>query len=72
MEREFKKVEEQTRTYWYIAGPDMACITVEGVIGVAISDDSGSHRLKTVDGKPHAYIKPGWSAITFDAENWSI
>ena len=69
---EFKEVEEQIRTYWYLSGNEMVPFEVHGVIGVHVSEESGSHRLKTVDNMPHVYVRPGWQLIEFDAKNWSI
>jgi len=70
MSIEFKKVNEQGRTYIYIRDGALHGITFDGVVEVGISA-SGGHRLNLKDGGKAIPAKD-WIAIEIDVEEWTF
>lgn len=64
---EFKKVEEQSRQYFY---PDGQTIYITGITEIAVSK-SGNHRITTRTNDKYI-VTPGWRYIKFNAPRWSF
>ena len=58
---------EKSRTYTLPGGES---ITLQNVTHF-LARESGTHRLKTADGKLHI-IPPGWLHVAIDAGNWTL
>lgn len=58
---------ERSRTYTW---PDEFVLTLSNVTHFQASD-SGTHRLKTADGKLHI-VPVGWRHIEIDADGWTL
>lgn len=61
---------ERKRTYYYPVDGHVYTVELENVIEVCVRP-SGSHRIKTADGKFHI-INPGWLNIELDIDEWSF
>lgn len=67
---------ERLRTYWFPllsqGDVELNCllpVDLENVTHLKVSD-SGTHRLKTKDGRLHI-IPTGWLHISIDADDWT-
>ena len=58
---------EKVRTYNFSCGEKVVLKDVTELVVRA----SGTHRLKTEDGKSHI-VAPGWLHIELEIENWTI
>jgi hypothetical protein len=58
---------ERTRTYFF---PEGQTVQIPGITHIAVSS-SGTHRLKTSDGKLHI-VPVGWLHIEIDADDWTL
>lgn len=61
------KLAEKSREYLF---PNGESVKFENIVELGFGT-SGTHRLKTGDGKLHI-VANGWLAITIDDENWTI
>jgi hypothetical protein len=59
--------KENSRTYYF---PDGSKVELKGIIELTVRD-SGTHRLKTEDGKLHI-IPTGWNHIEIETTDWTI
>jgi hypothetical protein len=61
------ELSEKSRTYHFPKGDKL---TFEQVTELIVRE-SGTHRLKTADGKLHI-IPVGWLGITIDESEWTV
>jgi hypothetical protein len=61
------QLKEKSRTYFF---PNNEQVLLENVTELIVRE-SGTHRLKTADGKLHI-VPAGWVHIVIDAPDWTL
>lgn len=67
MEMQELKPAERSRLYTFQGGER---VRLENVTHF-VARESGTHRLKTQDGKLHI-VPPGWLHVEIDADGWTL